>query len=155
MSSQSENLETYEPQTVAQAEQMVLHLQDEITAIQNQLSDPQRRDSTDTEDYNDWRQRAEMAKRHKKSAVRHLSVWIRQKRQEAKENDTSFHHMTIGRALKLGAKQYGRLIEVLIAAENYIDSPSEDQDEALIEELAAKVARAREIVRTDIEALRD
>lgn len=94
--------------------------------------------------------RAQMAIRHKKSAVRHLSVWARQQTKRAGEQDNSLRHMTIGRSLKLAAKQYGRLVTVLRAAEDYINSPSKEDDERLLAALTDKVMKAREIVQTDL-----
>jgi hypothetical protein len=148
MSPQNGNLETYEPQSLEQAEGMILHLRDEITQIQNQLTDPERRNSMAEDEYASWSHRANAAARHKKGMINRLSVWCnQQKRRDG--NPSSLDHITVGRSLKLASKQYGRLIEVMLAAEEYINSPGEEDDEQLLATLAEKVMLAREIVLTE------
>lgn len=135
-----------EPKSIEEAEEMRQDLQDSIRRIQNQLDDPERKNSMEKREYGNWHQRAQMSVRHKKGDVQRLSVLIDQMKRRMYEEDSTSNYVTVGRSLKSAAKQYGRLIEVLLAAEDYINSSSEAADETLLTILVEKVRRARELM---------
>lgn len=145
MSVQPKTPGTDEPRSIEHAEKMISALQTEIVNVRNQLDDPTRRNSMDSKDYTSWRGKAMSALRYKKQQVTDLTKWCVQKRRRD-HNPHVLDHVTVGMSLKLATKQYGRLVAVLFAAEAYINSSSEADDQHLWDELVMKVAAAREII---------
>lgn len=134
----------HEPQTDAEARHIILRLKNDIARIQAQLSQPERRAAMDEKEYADWSRRALMALGHRKDELRRVERWQEEEKKESR--GVYPHHSAIGTLLLLAAKQYGRLLNVLIAAEHFINSPSEEEDERLFWILAQSVADAREII---------
>lgn len=144
MSTQIENQAADEPQSIEHAKQMMDQLRDEITAIKNQLDDPGKRQVMGDMAWSTWKGKAIIAKRHKELALHRLSVWINSKKAEIKPVPGS--SLEMGRALKLASKHYGVLMGVLIAAEEYVNSPSESDDDVLFEVLEQSIIKARELI---------
>lgn len=133
-----------EPRTDAEARHIILRLKADIKRIQGQLSDPERREAMGEERYADWSRRARMALGHRKDELRQVESWQEQQKREAREAYPG--HIAMVTVLLLAAKQYGRLLEVLIAAEHFIHSPDEKEDERLFGVLVESVEDAREII---------
>lgn len=144
MSIQIENQVADEPKSIEHAMQMMGHLRDEITAIKNQLDDFSKRQVMSRRAWSIWKSKAIIAKRHKELALHRLSVWIDLKKAGTKPVPGS--SLEIGRVLKLASKHYGVLMNVLIAAEDYVNSPSESEDDVLLVVLEQSIAKAREII---------
>ena len=138
-----------EPANFDDAIHMLNVLKDEIAGISLQLNDPTRKD-TMGEEYKSWRKRAETALRLHKNAVRVTDAKLKElrRKEENRRQAEKRAHLPncarIGQALKEASMQYGLLINVYLAARNYVHTVDESESEIRLQQLIEIVKVAEE-----------
>jgi hypothetical protein len=147
MAKKDDLCESNQPQSAAQAEEMILQLQDEIDEIQNQLNDPRIRNQKSVEEYESWRYKALAALRYRKGTVRRLAHWKSRQNIGIVGSCVALDHVAVTQAMRLAAKQYSRLAEVALAADEYVNSQSgEGDDQRLWDALYDALERLKQVV---------
>jgi len=131
--------------TSADAELKISQFKREVAETKAQLQSTERRVSMTQQEYDNWSFSAKKSIAYKEDVVRRLSTWA--KVEERREKEDFEGAVNIPRTLKLAAKQYGYLLAVLVAADDYLGSTSAEAREETQTELQRCVHQALKEVR--------
>ena len=130
--------------TAEEAEIKVSQLMEEIDAIGRQMADREWRSGMTRDEDDAWYVRAKAARDRKNALIRRLRIWVKY---EGRKERIGFRNSAdIAQTLKLAAKQYGRLVAVLEAADEYLGSMTAEERERTYRVLEQCVHNARKIV---------